>query len=72
MNENIELKNIDEEFLTAKEVAQKLRTTTSTLHNFRRKGTGPKCIKIGCTYKYPIKSLNEYISRQNTYGESGE
>lgn len=71
MNENIsdkidkknEENEIDQMF-TAREVANKLRTTISNLCQMRKSKIGPDYIKVGKHYKYPCKKLIEYIKKQ--------
>lgn len=50
--------------LTPAEVAQRLRTTTGTLANWRVKGEGPKFIKSGKKVLYPIAELVAYEQAQ--------
>ena len=62
-NDQPEREEIDD-MLTAVEVAQKLRTTISTLMNLRKNKTGPEYVKVGMHFKYPYKKLVEYIKKQ--------
>ena len=62
-NDQPEREEIDD-MLTAVEVAQKLRTTISTLMNLRKRKTGPEYVKVGTHFKYPYKKLVEYIKNQ--------
>ena len=57
IEENLEI----DRYLTAKEVANKLRVSMATLGNFRKKKTGPSCHKVGFHYVYPEKELIEYL-----------
>lgn len=49
--------------LNSIEVANKLRVSVTTLYNFQKKKMGPPCVRIGRTYKYPLRPLLEYINK---------
>lgn len=54
---------MDRRFLTAKEVADLLRTTTGYLANQRMRGEGPPYFKFERKVLYEEKTLNEWMAR---------
>jgi excisionase family DNA binding protein len=49
--------------LTAKEVAAQLRVSLSTLRGWRKKGHGPRAVKLGPgTYRYSEKEIEKFIA----------
>jgi len=58
------IKTVDRRFLTAKEVADILRTTPGHLANQRMRGEGPPYFKFERKVLYETKTLNEWIERR--------
>ncbi len=54
---------MDRRFLTAKEVADLLRTTPGHLANQRMRGEGPPYFKFERKVLYEEKTLNEWMAR---------
>jgi len=54
---------MDRRFLTAKEVADLLRTTPGHLANQRMRGEGPPYFKFERKVLYEVKTLNEWMAR---------
>lgn len=54
---------MDRRFLTAKEVADLLRTTPGHLANQRMRGEGPPYFKFERKVLYEEKTLNEWLAR---------
>ena len=54
---------MDRRFLTAKEVADILRTTPGHLANQRMRGEGPPYFKFERKVLYEEKTLNEWMAR---------
>ena len=50
--------------LTPKEAAERLRTTTGTLSNWRVRGDGPRFIKLGRKVLYPLLEIEAFEKRQ--------
>lgn len=46
--------------LLPKEAAERLRTTTGTLSNWRVRGQGPRFIKVGRKVLYPVAELEAW------------
>lgn len=51
------------QYYSEKEVAEKLRLSTSTLQKYRWKGIGPKFIKLGTKVLYPSNELEIFIEK---------
>ena len=54
---------MDRRFLTAKEVADLLRTTAGHLANQRMRGEGPPYFKFERKVLYEKKALNDWLTR---------
>jgi predicted site-specific integrase-resolvase len=59
-----------EKFLTSQETANLLRINRYTLYTWRRKGTGPKCYKIGGAYVYEQKDLERFLNMNAVNSEN--
>lgn len=51
-------------FLTVQEVCDRLRVTSRTLYNWRKRGIGPPWVQPAqwCQVKYPLDGIVEYES----------
>jgi len=55
---------MNQDFMTSKEVAKKLRVTTSLLTKWRRERKGPPFIKVSDRiYQYPIDDFNTWYEK---------
>ncbi len=58
------------EYLKPAEAAELLRVSPATLMNWRRRGTGPRFVRIGdashvrATILYPVDALREFLSER--------
>lgn len=64
--------DLDDELLTAKQVAQFLKFSPQSLADMRSDGTGPEFIKLGphrCSpVRYPQRALLAWIAEHNPVG----
>ena len=59
------IKTVDRRFLSAKEVADLLRTTPGYLANQRMRGDGPPYFKFERKVLYEEKALNDWLEKHN-------
>lgn len=52
------------DLLTTEEVAARFRVNPSTVRRWRLDGVGPRHVRIGSVYRYPLALLNEFV-REN-------
>jgi hypothetical protein len=57
-------------YLTPREAAEFLRTSTSTLAKRRLYGDGPKFCRIGRAIRYRISDLDEFMTRSRVHSTS--
>jgi excisionase family DNA binding protein len=57
-------------YLTPREAAEFLRTSTSTLAKLRLNGDGPKYCRIGRAIRYLKSDLDEYMARSRVRSTS--
>jgi len=48
--------------LTTAEVQQRLRTSRATLLRWRRKGMGPRAVKMGKEVRYPVEDFEAWFA----------
>lgn len=53
---------LDQELLTEREVAKKLRLSVAALHKWRREGRGPAWVKLERAVRYPATDLQAFIN----------
>lgn len=53
----------EQELLTEREVAAKLRISTAALHKWRREGRGPAWVKLERAVRYSASDLADFINR---------
>ena len=49
--------------LTTEEVAERFRVNPSTVRRWRLDGVGPRHVRIGSVYRYPLALLDEWIRK---------
>lgn len=49
------------ELLTTDEVAARFRVNPSTVRRWRLDGVGPRHVRIGSIYRYPLALLDEWV-----------
>jgi hypothetical protein len=49
------------DLLTTEEVAARFRVNPSTVRRWRLDGVGPRHVRIGSVYRYPLALLNEFV-----------
>ena len=50
----------DPRYLTSEEMATRYRISKNTVVTWRKEGTGPKAVKVGRTYRYPLTEIIKY------------
>lgn len=48
------------EFLTVEEVAERYRTSPSTVHHWVHNGTAPRSLRVGKRRLFPVEGLEEW------------
>lgn len=61
----------EQELLTEREVAAKLRVSPAALTKWRRESRGPAWVKLERAVRYPASDLAEFINRNKKCGERG-
>jgi predicted DNA-binding transcriptional regulator AlpA len=57
-----------ETFVTAEEVAARLKVPTKTIHTWRKKGTFPQGRKLGVRVIFLEREIDEWV--EETFGEA--
>lgn len=54
-----------DDLLTNDEVAALLRVSPMTIRDHRKKGTGPRALKVGGAVRYSRRDVEQWIAQQN-------
>lgn len=54
-----------DDLLTTEEVADWIRVSPMTVRDWRKKGRGPKALKIGHAVRYPRREVATWIAQVN-------
>lgn len=49
--------------LTPRELSEHLGVNTETLYRWRKTGIGPRFVKVGGRYRYPLASVREWVEQ---------
>lgn len=47
---------------TTRELSTMIKVPVGTLHQWRSRGIGPPCVRVGRTNRYPLRGLAEWLS----------
>jgi excisionase family DNA binding protein len=53
---------IMDELLTTEELATRLRVNPSTIRRWRLDDVGPRYLKVGSVYRYPVSAVEAWIA----------
>lgn len=56
---------ITDDLLTTEEVAEWIRVSPMTIRDWRKKGRGPRALKIGHAVRYPRREVAAWIAQVN-------
>jgi hypothetical protein len=54
------VKQVSQEYLTLREIAERYRTTEAVVRYWRHTGYGPKGVKVGARVLYPIAEVQRF------------
>jgi len=55
---------MDEDFLTTKDLAERLKLSTRTLETWRARKVGPPYLKAGKSVRYDRRAVQEWLSQR--------
>ena len=70
MSRYVQKAELEERFLTTKEVASRYGLTEGTLRNWRWSGRGPLAVKVGRSVRYRLSDLHAWENQHTTSSTS--